>query len=214
VREAQKQIERTTRQLELAADLEARLQLALEAPSGQGAPLPPSPERRLAEVEATWALLQAELRAANILNRSGSRHDPSPCKPAAINPEAARALEDHLAELADIEAGEAALAATARQLVRRDLARGPGSASRARNVGPQLQRVRDVPSHVDNEEVDGLVRWAQEESVAIVQDAQRRAAELEPDATASSEPEELARLLLSYFELQETLVNLLSQIAR
>jgi hypothetical protein len=257
VREAEGRIDRATRQLELAAEIEARLQVPLEEQPGQGPPRLHSLERQTAELEATWILLQAELRAAKILNGSGRRDHAGTYKPAAINPDKARALEDHLAQLADIEA---ALAATARQLVRRESELEQGSPGPARNGGParplvrpagpsvpvpliKAQRARlieletrarelevqvlaaqarlgelavaggDGPSEVEKEQDAGLVPWAEEEAVAIVQDARRRAAELEPGAEAQSELADLERLLVRHFELHETLVSLLSEIA-
>jgi hypothetical protein len=65
----------------------------------------------------------------------------------------------------------------------------------------------------ENDQVAKLLQWAEAESVLIVQDARRRAAELEVGSEASAELEDLGRLLLSHFELQERLVSLLSEIA-
>ena len=68
--EAQQRIDRATRQLELAAELEARLATVLQAPSVEGVPLVPSAARQTTELEATGVLLEAELRAAEILDAS------------------------------------------------------------------------------------------------------------------------------------------------
>ncbi len=139
--EAQERIDRATRQLVLAAELEARLRALLEEQSGQGVPPVASPERRAAELEATAILLKAERRAAKILNESGN---PESYKPAAIELEAARALDGHLAQLADVEA---TMAAIARQLVRREIAGDPGPSLLALD-GPARRRARPVSQSV------------------------------------------------------------------
>jgi hypothetical protein len=72
-------------------------------------------------------------------------------------------------------------------------------------------RVRSV--EVEKEQVAGLVPWAEEESVAIVQDARHRAAELTLGTEVPPDLEDVGRLLLSHFELQEQLVRLLSEAA-
>ena len=64
---------------------------------------------------------------------------------------------------------------------------------------------------IEKEQVARLVPWAEEESVAIVVDARHRAAELALGTEAPPELEDLGRLLLSHFELQEQLVHLLSE---
>ena len=61
---AQERVDRATRQLKLAAELEARLEDLLQAPSVSQILPPASPERQAAELEATAVLLRAELRAA------------------------------------------------------------------------------------------------------------------------------------------------------
>ena len=136
VSEAQQRIERATRQLELAGELEARLQALLKCAPGKGVPAVASPERRAAELEATRILLKAELRAAKILNDTGNPDGPGSYTPAAIGLVAARALEGHLAQLADIEA---TLASIGRQLVRHEPEREPGP-SRLVLDGPQVRR--------------------------------------------------------------------------
>lgn len=60
--------------------------------------------------------------------------------------------------------------------------------------------------------VAALVPWARRESVAIVEDARRRAAELRGN-DAPSELWDLGRWLVSYFELQERLVQLVREMA-
>jgi hypothetical protein len=140
--EAQERVDRATRQLGLAAELEARLRALLEEQSGQGVPPVASPERQAAELEATAILLKAELRAAKILNDSGN---PDSYKPAAIELESARALEGHLAQLADIEV---TMAAIARELVRHEIAGDPGPSLLALDGGPARQRARPVSPSV------------------------------------------------------------------
>jgi hypothetical protein len=112
VREAQERVDRATRQLELAAELEARLGTMLLAQPPLGLLRAPSPQREAIELEATRMLLQAELRAAKILNNPD---DPElAMRPSAISSELARALAGHLEELTDIESG---LIEIARQFV-------------------------------------------------------------------------------------------------
>ena len=142
IREAQERIDRATRQLGLAAELEARLRSLLEEQSGQGVPPVASPERQAAELEATAILLKAELRAAKILNDSGN---PDSYKPAAIELEAARAIEGHLAQLAEIET---TMAAIAKQLVRHELADDPGPSLLALDGAPEGGRARPVGQSV------------------------------------------------------------------
>jgi hypothetical protein len=77
--------------------------------------------------------------------------------------------------------------------------------------GALLAGASDERSVEENDQVAKLLQWAEAESVLIVQDARRRAAELEVGSEASAE--DLGRLLLSHFELQERLVSLLSEIA-
>lgn len=102
--EAQERIDRATRQLELAAELEARLGTVLQAPSVEGVPLVPSAARQTTELEATGVLLEAELRAAEILNASAG---PVPAGTGSEVPsmgsEVARAIEHHLRALAEVE---------------------------------------------------------------------------------------------------------------
>jgi hypothetical protein len=114
VAEAQERVVRATRQLELAAELEARLQSLLDGRTVEGVPPVPSPQRRAAELKATGILLKAELRAAKILNSAGSPGNPGSYKPAALDVEAAQALEEQLAQLADVES---ALALIGRELI-------------------------------------------------------------------------------------------------
>jgi hypothetical protein len=115
--EAQQRIERATRQLELAAELEARLETVLQATSAPGIPLAPSPARQATELEATGILLEAELRAAEILNASGSpgaRANGSDAP--SIGSDVARAIEHHLRALADVERSLVELGTRALQL--------------------------------------------------------------------------------------------------
>lgn len=145
VRQAQERIDRATRQLELAGELEARLQALLKGGPGQGVPPVASPERRAAELEATGILLKAELRAAKILNDTGNPDGPGSYTPAAIELEAARALAGHLAQLADIEA---TLAAIGRQLVRHETEREPGPSRLVLDGAPARRRARPVGQSV------------------------------------------------------------------
>jgi hypothetical protein len=72
--------------------------------------------------------------------------------------------------------------------------------------------VRSRSAEVDREQVAALVPWARNESFVIVQDARQRAAELAGDPYAPGFSE-LGRLLLSHFELQERLVDLVTGMA-
>ena len=75
-------------------------------------------------------------RCRKILNDTGNPDGPGSYTPAAIGLVAARALEGHLAQLADIEA---TLASIGRQLVRHEPEREPGP-SRLVLDGPQVRR--------------------------------------------------------------------------
>ncbi len=75
------------------------------------------------------------------------------------------------------------------------------------------ERARARSAEVENEQIAALVPWAKEESVAIVQDARQRAAELGVGTETSPELEDLGRLLLSHFELQERLVHVIRAAA-
>jgi hypothetical protein len=145
VRQAKERIDRATRQLELARELEARLQALLRGGPGEGVPPVASPERRAAELEATQILLKAELRAAKILNDTGNPDGAGSYAPAAIELEAARALEGHLAQLADIET---TLAAIGRQLARRETEREPGPSRLVLDGAPARRRARPVGQSV------------------------------------------------------------------
>jgi hypothetical protein len=136
---AQGRIDRATRQLELAAELEARLRALLEGRSGRGVPPVPSPGRQAAELEATAIILRAELRAAKILNDTGNPEGGGSYRPTTIELDAARALEGHLAQLADIEA---TLAAIARQLVQNGISGKPGPSRLALDGTSERRRSR------------------------------------------------------------------------
>ncbi len=99
--EAQRRIDRAGRQLDLAAELEARLRTVLEAPPLSGAPPATSPVRQATELEATGILLEAELRAAEILTRASGAMPGSDVP--SIGTDVARAIEHHLQALADVE---------------------------------------------------------------------------------------------------------------
>ena len=124
---AQQRIERATRQLELATELEARLRALLLAPSLPEVLVPASPARQSAELEATGILLKAELRAAEILSAPGGSGT------ATIGSDAARALEHHLLALADVEEGLVELGRRALQL---EEGRGTGAPARSVDAGP------------------------------------------------------------------------------
>jgi hypothetical protein len=111
---AQDRVERASRRLELAADLEARLNALLQAAALPVALRPASPEREATELEATQVLLQAELRAARILNGS---QEPGP---PAISPEVAHALQLRLRDIAELEDGLVELGRRALQLKDRE----------------------------------------------------------------------------------------------
>ncbi|HUC13776.1 MAG TPA: hypothetical protein VMS00_04925 [Acidimicrobiales bacterium] len=80
-------------------------------------------------------------------------------------------------------------------------------------LGALVVRARVRSGEVEKEQVAGLVPWAEEESIAIVQDARQRAMELSLGTEAQPDLEDLGRLLLSHFELQEQLVHLLREAA-
>jgi hypothetical protein len=110
-------IARATRQLELAAQLEARLEALLGSPALGGLRPPVSAEREEAELAATEVILQAELRAAAILNAtSGPGLDDGRHRPVPISPGPARALGEQLAALAKVEEDLVELARQALQL--------------------------------------------------------------------------------------------------
>jgi hypothetical protein len=126
------------------------------------------------------------------------------------------ALRSRLAEL-DIRAGEL------EQRV---------AASQARLV-QLVTRVRERSLEAEGALVEALVPWAREEATAIVKDAQRRAAELGPTSGTASDldrrgltPAELGltsdagvelgaigELVISHFQLQESLVRLIANMA-
>jgi hypothetical protein len=109
VSKAQERVDRATRRLELAAELEARLNALLQAQALPATLRPASPEREATELEATQILLQAELRAAQILNGS---EEPGGLS---IPPEVARALQLRLRAIAEFEDGLVELARRALQ---------------------------------------------------------------------------------------------------
>jgi hypothetical protein len=80
-------------------------------------------------------------------------------------------------------------------------------------LGALVVGARVRSAEIEKEQVAGLVPWAKEESVAIVQDARHRAAELRLGTEAPPELEDLGRLLLNHFELQEQLVQVLKKAA-
>lgn len=115
--EAQQRIDRATRQLELAAQLEARLETVLEGPALPELALGPSPGRHATELQATGILLEAELRAAEILNASASREGGAAGPDiSSIGTDVARAVEHHLQALADVEKSLVELGTRALQL--------------------------------------------------------------------------------------------------
>jgi hypothetical protein len=131
VEEAQERVDLASRQLALAEELEARLQMLLQEPSGPETTPLPSPERQAAELEATGILLEAELRAAKILNGSGTPGNGGADNPRAVTAPVARAVEDHLLQLIDLEVE---LAQIARALVPQEVD-GPGLSSAATDKG-------------------------------------------------------------------------------
>jgi hypothetical protein len=80
-------------------------------------------------------------------------------------------------------------------------------------LGALVVKARERSTEIEKEQVAGLVPWAKQESVAIVQDARHRAAELSLGTEAPPELEDIGRLLLGHFELQEQLVNLVREAA-
>ncbi len=80
-------------------------------------------------------------------------------------------------------------------------------------LGALVVRARVRSVEVEKEQVAGLVPWAEKESVAIVRDARHRAAELTLGTEVPPDLEDLGRLLLNHFELQEQLVHLLREAA-
>jgi hypothetical protein len=115
--EAQQRIERATRQLELAAQLETRLEVVLQGPSVPGFPLGPSPGRHTTELQATGILLEAELRAAEILNATADQEGGlAGPEISSIGADVARAIEHHLQALAEVEKSLIELGTRALQL--------------------------------------------------------------------------------------------------
>ncbi len=114
--QAQQRIERATRQLELAAQLEARLEAVLQGPSSTALPVGPSPGRHDTELQATGILLEAELRAAEILNASADREGGTGPDVSSIGTDVARAIEHHLQALAGVEKSLVELGTRALQL--------------------------------------------------------------------------------------------------
>jgi hypothetical protein len=157
VGEAHGRVERATRRLELATELEARLEALLQAPSLSETLVGRSPERDAAEVEATGILLQAELRAAEILNSSAvpapavRGPDPGPTGSAAVtlSPDAVRALQRHLEVVTELEESLVELARRALELNEvevRGPAPGPVDASPAKVRRRSAGRARRLPS--------------------------------------------------------------------
>jgi hypothetical protein len=80
-------------------------------------------------------------------------------------------------------------------------------------LGALVVKARVRSGEIEREQVAGLVPWARQESVAIVQDARHRAAELSLGAEAPPELEDIGRLLLNHFQLQEHLAHLVREAA-
>jgi len=80
-------------------------------------------------------------------------------------------------------------------------------------LGALVVRARVRSGEIEREQVAALVPWAKQESVAIVQDARHRAAELSLGTEAPPELEDVGRLLLDHFELQEQLAQLVREAA-
>ena len=89
----------------------------LQGPSLPGLPLGPSPGRHATELQATGILLEAELRAAEILNASADREGGTAGPDvSSIGTDVARAIEHHLQALADVEKSLVELGTRALQL--------------------------------------------------------------------------------------------------
>ena len=200
----QRRVNRATHQLELAGELEVRLEALLRAPFLLDPRSPRSQEHQVAEQEATGILLAAELRAAAILNAAGpSDQDAEPGRTqgaAALTADVAGPLRDQLRALAGIEDSLVDLA-------RRAL----------------LARARARSVQAEEAYATALVLKARQDALAIVADARRRAAELRAAAQpaagevrtqgGATELEDLGRMLVTHFELQERLVNLIAEVS-
>ena len=79
-------------------------------------------------------------------------------------------------------------------------------------LGALVKRAGARSGEAENELVAALVPRARQEALAIVMDARRRAAELGLSADARLELEDLGSLLLTHFELQERLVQLVTKM--
>jgi predicted transcriptional regulator len=87
-----------------------------------------------------------------------------------------------------------------------------GVAAQAR-LGELVVRVRERSQETESSLLAAMVPWARHEAVDIVDDARRRAAELGIETGTALELGALGELLVSHFELQESLVRLISEIA-
>lgn len=81
------------------------------------------------------------------------------------------------------------------------------------DLGKLVVQARTRAGEVERGLVADLVPWARRESAAIVDDARRRAAELGVSPETSSQLQDLGRLLISHFELEEQLVRLVAKLA-
>lgn len=103
VQEAQERVEGYARQLELARELETRLQAILGAPSLPEDLTAMSPQRKAADTEATALLLKAELQAAHVLTTVGRETPGQDFGTLVISPELAATLAGLLEAMAATE---------------------------------------------------------------------------------------------------------------
>jgi hypothetical protein len=147
----QGRIDRANRQLQLSAQLTARMQALLQAPAASELlPASPSPARQAAELEATQILLQAELRAGEIIS-GAPPPGPAANGPAAleVRPEVAQVVEERIWAFADVEGRLVELASKALQQEAGTAARRRGrSASSGRQSG-RSRRSSPAPANPD-----------------------------------------------------------------
>jgi hypothetical protein len=79
-------------------------------------------------------------------------------------------------------------------------------------LGALVKKTRARSEETEQALIAALLPWAQDEAVAIIRDARRRAAELDMGVDAPHGTAALDRLLVTHFELQERLVRLVAEL--
>ncbi len=95
---------------------------------------------------------------------------------------------------------------------RADELEGQVLAAQAR-IGTLVKRARARSQEAEGALVATMLSWAREEAVATIEDARRRAAELGMSQGAPNGLGALGKLLVTHFELQESLVSLTAEMA-